>query len=108
MSEDLIEEVLVHHRSLLKFLSNENERYTNHFKSIEIETKLARIQNYIAKLRSLREEMSSLSKQSDQLRKRAEILCLTKRRNDENYVHELERIKQMEQSLKPIECKKFT
>ena len=101
MCERLIDESITHHQSLCKLLAEENERYTIVFEQ-NIEKSLSEMKTYLLKLRNLEKEITNLTNQSKNLRKRAECLQLSKQKKDENFAFEMERIKQIEQSLKPV------
>ena len=102
MSERLIEEVITHHDSICKLLSEENERYSNLVEQNDFNRTMSEMEIYLRKLRNIQKEMSTLTTQTRDIRKRAEYLQQLKQKKDENYAYEMERIKQMEQSLKPI------
>lgn len=101
MSDRLINEVTTHHNTLHKLLAEEMERYPSSLTD-NLNEKVQKMDFYLNKLQRLQKEMSKLTNKSKDLKKRADHLLMVKQKNDENFAFEMERIKQIEQSLKPI------
>lgn len=101
MSEKLINEVIVHHNILQNLLIEERERYPQSLTD-NLNEKAQQMEFYLNKLQGLAKEMSKLTNRSKELKKRADHLLMIKQKNDENFALEMERVKKLEQSLRPI------
>ena len=106
MSEKLVEEMVIYQQLLSDSLANENGKDNSINEQVNLNTVLADLEKYMRKLKFLQKEMTSLSEQSCNLKKRAQHLQHLRQQEDERFANEMERVKQMEQLLKPVKSTK--
>lgn len=101
-NEKLITEMVVFHRSLNELLANENEKFAHLQEHVDLEAVTEKLSAYHTKLRSLQKEMGNIRAKSKQLAGRARKLSAMRQDEDERVANELENMKRLEQSLKPV------
>lgn len=92
-----------YHEALCGMVRDENEKYKSFNEQFDLSKMLAEMECYLVDLRKVQKEMANLSEQSRDLRRRADALRILRQKEDEKFADEMERIKLMEQSLKPVE-----
>lgn len=102
MSEKLVNEMVTYQQSLCDSLANENEKYDSFSEEVTLTILVSDLDKYLRKLKNLQREMTTLSEQSRTLKKRAQCLQMLRQEEDQRFADEMERVKQMEQSLKPV------
>lgn len=101
MSDKLVSEMVIYQQSLCDSLVNENEKYSSFSEKANLTLMVADLEKYLRKLKHLQKEMVTLSEQSKNLKKRAQHLQMLRQEEDERFAEDLEKVKKIEQSIKP-------
>src|SRR6218665_2717056 len=102
MTEKLVKEMTMYQQSLCDSLQTENERFDEFNQKFNLEQLMNNLQRSCTKLQGLKSDMAMFAEKSKQLKKRAERLQAAKQNQEERFAYEMDRVKQMEQNLKPV------
>lgn len=105
MSDSMVNELVEFSQSLHELVSNEIEKYDQMKENIDLDHVGDVTARYLTKLKTLQSRMDKLTRKSVHLKERVDIIKQKHQEHNRKVELEMERVKEMEQSLAPVMVK---